>query len=131
MLKIFNGTSYIINVYSPYDTVSLYGGRKLILVKGAEPRLIIAPGVNLNVVKTNRDLDARFKLIDLPLVGAVDFTDADVLPEGYDLYVVSNLYRSACKELGRDTSKFATVNGAVHANETAIRPIGCVSLAVG
>jgi hypothetical protein len=59
------------------------------------------------------------------------FTGYDSLPEGYDLYVVSNLYRSAVKELGGDTSLLATVDGTVYESAENPKPIGILRLAVG
>jgi len=35
------------------------------------------------------------------------------------------------KELGGDTSKLATIDGAVYNSEANPRPVGCLSLAVG
>ncbi len=130
MLKIYNGTQHNIVFYSKDDCTSIENGRKLILNEGAEPIFTIEPGTNLNCTKSNADAPTLDSSV--PLVGAVIFTDADELPNGYDLYVVSNLYRSAVKELGGDTSKLATVSGTVYkgqANE--YKPCGCTELAVG
>lgn len=102
------------------------------LKEGAVPIQVIPPGRNLNATKSNGELPKA--LINGPsfLKGAVRFTDAEPLPEGeYDVIVVSNLYRSALIELGRDTSKLATIDGVVYADEAGTRPCGCTGLAVG
>ena len=128
MVKIVNGTEHSINFYRVEDC-DQSNPRKLVLKAGAEPFYTIPPGVDLNCVKTNGSAPS----LDVPfeLVGAVKFTDADPIPDA-DLIIVSNLYRSACKELGRDTSRLATINGAVYdsAGENP-RPCGCLGLAVG
>lgn len=130
MLKIYNGTQHVINFYSKDDCTSIEGGRKLILNEGAEPIFTIEPGVNLNCTKSNANPPTLESPV--PLVGAVTFTGADELPEGYDLYVVSNLYRAAVVELGRDSSKLATVSGTVYKGQVnEYKPCGCTELAVG
>ena len=132
-IQFANGTQHSINIYSISDTIAVQGGRKLVLKEGAQPIQIIPGGTNLNAVKGNGELPAALGT-DAPafLKGAVRFTDADSLPEGeYDIIVVSNLYRSALVELGRDTSKLATIDGAVYADESVTRPCGCTGLAVG
>jgi len=130
-MKIFNGTQHQITFYKVQDTTPVEGGRKLILnEKGAEPYYVIAPGTNLNCIKCNAD--APNLESPVPLVGAVQFKDADILPEGYDLYIVSNLYRAACVELGRNTDKLATVSGTVYKGVPGeYKPCGVIELAVG
>lgn len=128
---IYNGTQHQINLYNIADCYEVQGGRKLVVNQDVHPVLVIEPGTNLNAVKGNAPLPDIFSTSELPLVGAVIFSDADELPTGYDLYIVSNLYRAACVELGRDTSKLATVNGVVYASEGDMKPCGCTSLAVG
>lgn len=131
-IQYANGTQHEITVFSIDDCVSVQGGRKLVLKEGATPVQVIPPGTNLNANKANGELPEA--LIGGPsfLKGAVRFTDAEPLPEGeYDIIVVSNLYRSALVELGRDTSKLATIDGAVYADESMTRPCGCTGLAVG
>lgn len=132
-IQFANGTQHEISIFSIDDCVSVQSGRKLVLNPGAQPVQVIPPGTNLNATKGNGELPAALGT-DAPafLKGAVRFTDADELPSGsYDVIVVSNLYRSACVELGRDTSKLATVDGAVYADEAGTRPVGCTGLAVG
>ena len=132
MFKIFNGTAHTINIYNLVDTYSTQDGRKLVLKEeNVVPVLVIAAGINLNAVKGNLLLPNQFVNSGIPLRGGVTFTDYDPLPEGYDIIVVSNLYRSAVKELGGDCSKLATVDGVVYMSESDMRPCGCLGLAVG
>ena len=130
-MKIFNGTQHQINLYSINDCYEVQGGRKLVVQQDAKPVLVIESGTNLNAVKGNAPLPDQFKGSNLPLVGAVIFSEVELLPHGYDLYIVSNLYRSACVELGLDTDRLATVNGVVYYSYDAVKPCGCTSLAVG
>lgn len=128
-MRIFNGTTHNISFFHPEDTEAIQGGRKLIVKDGAKPFLTIPAGENLNAQKGN--LPSPAIASEIPLKGAVTFTGYDPIPEGYDLIVCSNLYRSAVKELGGDTSRLATVDGAVYEDETAVRPCGVTALAVG
>jgi hypothetical protein len=128
-MQIYNGTQHEVNIYSIDDCESVQNGRKLILKAGATPVAIIPAGTNLNAVKGN--LPAPELETDIPLKGAVVFTDYETAPEGFDIYIVSNLYRSAVKELGGKTSKLATVDGVVYASESEMKPCGCTALAVG
>jgi hypothetical protein len=129
MTKIYNGTQHEINFFQEHqcDTTD---PRKLIVLDGEQPFHTIPGGTNLNCVRTNKTAPT----IDVPFTvkGAVEFTHYDPLPEGYDIYIVSNLYRSAVKELGGDTSKLATVCDTVYSkNDGQIRPCGVLSLAIG
>jgi len=129
MTAIYNATPHTINIYIESDTTAIQGGRKLILNAGALPLTVIKSGVPVNCMKQN--LPAPDIQSSVPLTGAVVFTAYDSLPAGYDIYVVSNLYRSAVKELGGDTSKLATVDGTVYESESNPKPVGVLRLAVG
>lgn len=53
------------------------------------------------------------------------------LPDGYDYYIVSALYVSACKGLGKDTSKLLTIGNPlfeVSPEGQVTRPVGCLNL---
>lgn len=127
-MRIINGTQHEISVYSLDDVYEIQGGRKLVLKEGAKPTLVIPAGRNLNAQRGNLPAPAGAP----PYIkGAVVFTGHDPIPEEGDIVVVSNLFRSAVRELGGDTSRLATVDGTVYADETAVRPIGCTALAVG
>lgn len=131
-IKYANGTEHDIYLYNLEDTVSVQKGRKLVLKEGAVPHTTIPKGTNLNATKANGELPEHLKDAPEFLKGAVKFTSAEPMPEGdYDVLVVSNLYRSACVELGRDTSHLGTIDGAVYQDETCTRPCGCLGIAVG
>ncbi len=130
-MKIFNGTSHEIALYSLSDVVSDEYGRKSYAKTGAKPLLVIPAGRDLNAAKGHSKLRAGLINSELPLKGAVTFLSHDPVPTDYDLVIVSNLYRSAVKELGGDTSRLATVDGVVYASEVGLRPCGCLALAVG
>ena len=127
-MDIFNGTAHQINIFS-LESCDQTDPRKLMVKEGEYPTTIIAAGTNLNCVKQN--LPAPEGDFGFPVKGAVVFVSHDPLPEGYDIYIVSNLFRSAVKELGGDTSKLATVDGVVYNNPENPRPCGCLGLAIG
>ncbi len=129
-MKVVNGTQHKINIYSESDTVSVQGGRKLILKEGAKPVLSLEEGKNLNCIKQNAALPSHLSGSVLPLKGGVEFVSHDEIPEG-DIVIVSNLFRSAVKELGGSTTRLATVEGVVYQSEEDMRPCGCLGLAVG
>lgn len=127
-MKIVNGTSHEITIYSVEDCVPVHNGRKLVLKGGSIPQAVIPPGINLNAVKGNKP--APSGNYGFPVKGAVIFIAADPIPEG-DLVIVSNLFRAACVDLGRDTSRLGTVDGTVYLDEDGTRPCGCTSIAIG
>jgi len=128
-MKIYNGTQHQINFYN-LEQCDQSNPRKLIVLEGQVPVETIEAGTNLNCVKGNAQLTQKYNL-PFKVNGAIVFISHDLLPEGYDLYVVSNLYRSAVKELGGDTSKLATVDGVVYQSVDNPRPCGCLGLAIG
>jgi hypothetical protein len=135
MVALYNSTQHEINIYSIESTYPIEDGRKLVLKEGASPIAIIPPGKNLNCIKANSNAPS-FEVEGLPsdcIKGAVNFTSYDPLPEGAvgKVVIVSNLYRSAVKELGGDTSRFATVDGVVYLSSADKRPCGCLGLAIG
>ena len=135
MVAIYNGTSHNISIYSIDDTYAIQDGRKLVLKPNAVAIAIIPPGKNLNCVKSNSKAPT-FEVEGLhnsALKGAVNFTSYDPLPEEAlgKIVIVSLLYRSAVKELGGDTSMFATVEGKVFSSEEATTIAGCLGLAIG
>jgi hypothetical protein len=90
----------------------------------------IEPGIDLNCTTENLP-DSDEWDTDIPISGALVFTAVDELPPGYDIYIVSNLYRSAYKELNGDTSKLATIKGSVYLSIDDTRPVGCLGLIKG
>lgn len=129
MVSIYNGTPHTLKIFSEKDTFS--EGRKLFVNEGAEPIVEVPSDGALNAVKENAEVPPQFQGANVPLKGGVKFTDVDPLPEGYDVYVVSNLYRAARVELGLDTSCVATISDAVYNSPDNPRPCGCLALAVG
>jgi hypothetical protein len=127
-MRVFNGTEHQINLYQLEQCIQ-DNPRKLIVKEGEKPFFTIQPGTNLNAQKGTKP--APSGNFPFPVSGAVTFTGYDPLPEGYDLYIISNFYRSAVKELGGDTSKLGTVNGVVYADATNPRPCGCLEIAIG
>jgi len=128
-MKIFNGTPHTIRIFREEDTFGQ--GRKLFLEEGAQPLVEIPSHGTLNAQTENGEVPSAFQGSDIPLVGAVQFTSVDPLPGLYDLYVVSNMYRSAMKELGYSTENLATISQAVYDDPDNPRPVGCRALAVG
>jgi hypothetical protein len=127
-MSIYNATPHQINFYAKSDVEFDVSQRKYIAAIGAEPIYTVAKGTPVNAKTANAPTpEAAF---EVPVVGAVQFVSVDPLPEGFDLYIVSNLYRSAVQSLGGDTSKLATVTDTVYTNDT-IKPCGCLALAVG
>lgn len=127
-MKVFNGTAHQINIYT-LDQVDQSNPRKLIVLAGQQPVYVIPAGTNLNCQKSNAPIDDT--AFPFPVKGAVQFDDCDPLPSGYDIYIVSNLYRSAYQSLMGDTSKLATVDGVVYSDADNPRPCGCLGLAIG
>jgi len=127
-MKVINGTEHEITIYSVEDCISVQKGRKLILKEGAIPKVVIPPGTDLNAVKGNKPAPA--KDFGFPVKGAIIFISADPIPDG-DLVIVSNLFRAACVDLGRDTSRLGTVDGTVYRDEDGTRPCGCTAIAIG
>ena len=135
MVALYNGTQHSINIYNIADTTTIEDGRKLILNEGAVPLVVVPSGKNLNCIKSNSEAPA-FEVEGLPnssVKGAVNFTSYEPLPEEANgkVVIVSNLYRSAVKELGGNTSMFATVDGVVYLSAEDKRPCGCLGLAIG
>jgi len=127
-MKVFNGTQHTINIYT-LDQCDNTDPRKLIVLDGQSPCHVIPAGTNLNCVKVNAPIDDT--AFDFPVTGAVQFTGHDDLPDGYDIYIVSQLFRAAVVALGGDTSHLATVNGVVYQDIDNPRPCGCLGLAIG
>ena len=129
MISIYNATPHQINFYSKSDVEFDISQRKFIAAIGATPIYTLPKGTPVNC-KTANAPTPSIENCPVPVVGAVQFTSYDPLPEGYDIYIVSNLYRSAVQALGGDTSKLATVTDTVY-SAGDIKPCGCLALAVG
>ena len=128
-MTIYNATPHRIELYNKSDVEFDVAQRKYIAAVGVEPIYTVAKGVPVNCKTANAPTPV-IENCPVPVVGAVQFTSYDALPEGYDIYIVSNLYRSAVQALGGDTSKLATVTDTVY-SAGDIKPCGCLALAVG
>ena len=126
---LFNGTPHEVTIYAEADCTLDSASRKLILKENATAVFKIPAGTPLNAkTQVSEIYDSEFPF----LRGAVEFVDADPLPGmPGDIVIVSNLYRSALKELSRDTGRIATVGGTVYENIKNPRPVGCLWLNVG
>jgi hypothetical protein len=123
-----NGTPHEIVVYAQADCIFDSSLRKFILKEESTPIYKIPAGVGLNAeTKVGELKNPEFAF----LKKAVEFVSADPIPGTDEIVIVSNLYRSALKELGRDTSRLATVSGAVYSDKDNPRPIGCLWLNQG
>ena len=127
-MKIFNVTANDVNIFS-MEQCDCSNPRKIIVKDGEFPVYVIPAGVNLNCDKDYKPTPKGD--FPFPVKGAVEFLYCDPLPKGYDVYVVSNLYRSAYQSLMGDTSKLATIDGVVYSDPTNPRPCGCLGLAIG
>ena len=130
-MQFLNGTSHNIVIIAE-DPTTYYVDektRKLILNNEVEPLLVIPAGFNLNAKPYNLELDCEHSFVK----GALKFSSVDPLPEmGEDtVIVVSNMYRSACLELGLPTKQLATIRGSVYRTKECTKPYGCFGLNVG
>lgn len=115
MTKIFNGTPHAINVvegsiFNP--AIRKYTGGNIVLS-----------------IPSNGMLNAKINAVDLPVIDNIpvfgkSFSGVDVLPEGYDIYIVSAMYASAAVKAGMDMSKIYTVADPVY-TEDGNSFIGC------
>jgi hypothetical protein len=132
MLTFFNATPHPIYIYREEDSLAVPEVRKLILKGGATPILEIPPsGKLLNAVQKNREVT-----FDVPFLkgGQVFVAVDDYGAIAEDIVVVSALFKSAAAALGLDTSRLANVQDIVYDginNPPGLRPVGCLSLAVG
>lgn len=89
-MQIYNGTSHEINFFKEEDCKTDEKTRKLYVEIGCKPYLTIPSGTNLNAVPVNEEVPEGLQdTTTVPLKGAMRFSSADELPEGYDLYLHS------------------------------------------
>lgn len=122
-----NGTPHEITIYAEVDCIFDSTSRKYFLNKDAKPIEIIPKGVPLNAQTRNIPYETEIPY----LKGAIEFVSVDPLPEEEGIVIVSNLYRSALKELRIPTTNIATVGDTVYADKDNPRPVGCLSLCCG
>jgi hypothetical protein len=128
---IYNGTSHPINILPKEECEYDQSQRKYFLKREVKPIYTFPAGTNLSVEFFHRlPLDAQNNLhlneIYNYLYISPKFKAIDPLPEGFDIYIVSNLYLQGAIALGKDISKLATVADPVYSKDS--RPIGCLSL---
>lgn len=115
MKKIFNGTPHAINVvegstFNP--AIRKYTGGTVVLS-----------------IPSDGMLNAKVSTVDMPAVDGIPcfgkaFSGVDMLPEGYDIYIVSAMYASAAAKNNVDMSKVYTVADPVY-TEDGNSFIGC------
>jgi hypothetical protein len=134
-VKIYNGTAREINFYALKDTKEIEDGQKLVLKEGAEPIYTLKKGKKLNCFQDTEESESCFHELHphspVPLIKSPSFVGADAPPEGYDLYVVSQMFRTVCIELETDTIDLACVSGAIYRSKDDFYPCGYLGLAVG
>jgi len=129
---IVNGTSHSINFYHKSQVSFVSELRKYVLIDpSTQPYYTIQPGVNLNAYTTKLETNIDDIVnVPFPCTGATVFTSYDPIPDA-SIVVCSQLYRSAVQALSGDTSSLAIVSETVYLSATELRPIGCLSLAIG
>jgi hypothetical protein len=129
---IVNGTSHSINFYHKSQVSFVSELRKYVLIDpSTQPYYTIQPGVNLNAYTTKLETNIDDIVnVPFPCTGATVFTSYDPIPDAH-IVVCSQLYRSAVQALSGDTSSLAIVSETVYLSATELRPIGCLSLAIG
>jgi hypothetical protein len=107
-MKIFNGTPHPINIVN----AALYDKniRKYIAPSNAEVVMSIPSD---GVLSAQVDTVPGSPVNGIP-VYEKSISGCDPLPEGYDIYIVSQLYVSAARACGMDTSKLYTVADPVY-----------------
>jgi len=114
-MKIFNGTPHPINI-----------------VEGATFNPAIrkfSGGQVIKVIPSNGMLNAKMETIELLSIDGIptfgkSFEGVDALPEGFDIYIVSALFASACQKMGADMSKIYTIADPVM-SEDGQTFVGC------
>lgn len=110
MPKIYNGTPHPINIVA--NSVYHADIRKYIIPEGTEPKIVAS-------VPSDGILSAQIETVESePINGIPVYTKAitgcNPLPDGYDIYIVSQLYVSAVRAAGMDTSKLYTIADPVY-----------------
>lgn len=125
---IYNGTSHEVYLFSTNDVFFDEKTRKNYLKdKITKPFLVIPAGTsNLSAKFAEKK---RIGTYDLPIYNESKVTSVDEIPDGYDLYIVSQLYKNACRQIGNDTSQLITVADPVYNSDS--RPVGCLGFEKG
>ena len=110
MKKIFNGTPHSIDII--VNGVSDPAIRKLVVPEGTEPVVVVT-------IPSSGMLSAKIETIDGEVINGIPtfekkVSGCDLLPESYDIFIVSALYASCARAVGMDTSKMYTVADPVY-----------------
>jgi hypothetical protein len=113
MAKIFNGTPHPINIVA--NAVFQVDIRKYVVPDGIEPQIAAS-------IPSNGVLSAKVDTVDGGNIDGIpvftkNIAGCDTLPDGYDIYIVSQLYVSAARACGIDTSKLYTVADPVYTSD--------------
>jgi hypothetical protein len=108
MKKLFNGTPHAINVVTGASfnaSIRKYTGGTVVLS-----------------IPSNGMLNAKISAVDLPAVDGIpcfgkSITGVDILPGGYDVYIVSAIYASAAQRAGMDMTKVYTIADPVYTED--------------
>jgi hypothetical protein len=115
MTKLFNGTPHAINV---------------VMNSVFNPAIRKYTGGDVSYsIPSNGMLNAKVETVSWGMIGDIPtygkkFTGVDILPDGYDVYIVSAMYASAAQRAGMDMSKIYTVADPVY-TEDGNSFIGC------
>lgn len=121
-LRVVNCCNHVVSVYenAVFDPAvkGCRGGNKVI---SFQPSGYIASALSTVEALPDMDMDG----VKVP-IRKRNFASVTDLPEENCLYIVSSLYATASKELGRDTSRLLVPHGDV-VNEDG-KKIGCTGL---
>ena len=118
--RILNCTPHEICLYDENDIINK-GERYLNVAEGTKPELVIAPSGTIAT--------AKMEIGGTKWARERIWKDVNVLPEGYDIYIVSAQYALAAKDLGQDVSKLRTIVGAIKDPNDDRKTVGCYDLA--
>lgn len=119
-LRILNCTPHEICLYNENDIINK-GERYLHVSSETKPELVIAPSGTIAT--------AKMEIGGTKWARERIWKDVNVLPTGYDIYIVSAQYALAAKDLGQDVSKLRTIVGAIKDLNDDRKTIGCYDLA--
>jgi hypothetical protein len=116
MKKIFNGTPHAINVVENSNfnpAIRKYVGGNVVV--SIPSNGMLNAKIETEYAKTSIfGEDGEYSKIP---IFSKKITGFDILPEGYDVYIVSALYASAAQKAGMDMSKIFTVADPVYTED--------------
>ena len=128
-IRFFNGTPHDINIIAGGENCGTHFDKSLrkYVVDGEGEETIVLS------IPSNGMLNAKFEVVDNGYVNQVvpirgkHLVSLDPLPEGYDIYIVSALYYSACQSMKWDCSQLYTVIDPVYTTDGRT-VLGCLAL---